>query len=146
MRHIKTFESINLDTCYRFNNKAVKIVSFEELSSSEISVSFIYEDGTIGHFNDTYKDFEEVFISIPCDNFTPKFNKSKSNALKSIITQPHKTPPKISEERYNVVYYVGNKLVDVIQKSIPSKLAYALKHTYKRRPEYRTGRIEVEKA
>lgn len=145
MRHIKTFESINLDTCYRFNNKYVKIVSFEELSSSEISVSFIYEDGTIGHFNDTYKDFEEVFSPISCNDFKPKFNNSKFKEPTAVVTQPSKTPPKIAEERYNVVYYIGNKLVDVIQKNIPSKLAYALKHTYKRRPEYKSGRIEVEK-
>lgn len=144
MRHIKIFESLNLDDCYRFNSKSVKIISFETLSSSEISVSFIYEDGSIGHFNDTYKDFEEVFIPISSDEFKSKSKRASDKSIPTITPQT-KMPPKIKDERYNVAYYVGNKLINVIQKNIPSKLAYALKHTYKKRPEYKLGRIEVEK-
>lgn len=136
MLHLKQFNenSLNSDILL-FHDKPVMVVNVEHLTSSEVSISYMHEDGTIGHFCGEIDDFDEVFK--PGDDI--KFKRKKKRAAR----KPRK-PQLDPNKTYNLVYYVGNKKVETLKWNLPISLARGLKKQYSSFPQYKSGEIKLE--
>jgi len=129
MKHLKLFESLDFThDVYLFNDMPVKIVNIDYITSTEISVSYKNQDGSIQLFNDTIKDFEDSFTPVESDQFVREIPKASTK-----------------ETKYNLVYYIGNKKIETIKRNLNSKLAYSLRANYSKDPIYKAGRIKAEK-
>lgn len=126
------FESNN----YIFNNQVVQIVDTNK-SSGQIDVTYLDEFGKEQHYiADTIAEMEEDFIPTS-DLYVKKPLEDKKEK---------KEKKKSEKDEYNIVYYIGKKKIETVNKAaLPQKLAYALKNgKYKHDPKYQMGRLEVE--
>lgn len=118
-------ESIEMYDVYEFNGKLVRIIHVDYLTSSEITVSYEYEDGTISAYTDTIKDFEEDFKET--DKIFVKKKEKKEN-----------------NKRYNLVYYHGKKKVETIKYNLNIKDVSIFKNYYSGFEKYKLGTIKKE--
>ena len=129
MKHIRIFDSFDFThDVYLLNNEPVKIVYLEYITSTELSLSYKTQDGSMYLFNDTIKDFEDAFTPVDSSEFVqdPIVKKVDPNAT------------------YNVTYTVNGRKISTLDYNKPSKLAYSLKGMYSKDPKYRLGKIKVE--
>ena len=125
-------ESIFIGNTYLLNNKLVKVIYVDYLTSSEVTVSYIYEDGTKSAYTDTIEDFNETFKKT---SRLFKFNKKKVEKPKKANTL---------KKMYNLVYYNGKKKIETIKWNLNPKQAHIFKNYYSGFDKYKMGEIKLE--
>jgi hypothetical protein len=105
----------------------------------EIRVEYTKKDGSKDSYTADYKDFSEDFVET-----NDSFEIIRYRTSKEVPASPINEVPK-KDNKCNLVYYVGDVKKETIKTNIDSKLAYALKANYSKLPQYKLGKIKVEK-
>ncbi len=125
---------IKESTTNNFHTLFGELVYIDDIKrwGDEIKVEYTKSDGTQHTYIGDDKDFREDFIE-SSDSFD--FNPKTTNVVKKPI----------KKMKYDIVFYIGNKKMKIVRNGIENqKLAYSLKNTFKKYPEYKMGRLEVE--
>jgi hypothetical protein len=108
----------------------------------EVKVEYETQDGVLNNYIGDERDFREDFLETNKSfEFKNKKDKTRLKDKPKNVTN-HIIKPL---QKYNLVFYIGNKNMGIVKRDLTAKLAYALKNTYSKYPEYRSGRLEVEK-
>lgn len=118
---------------YLFNGEVVSIVSNQKISSGEYEVIYMDPSGKLCVYKaDTAQEVDEDFVPTDQPYVSSKVKKVKPSKKDEVVM-------------CNLVYYIGKKKIETVERNIPQKLAYALKNSkYKNNPTYRMGKFEVE--
>ncbi len=103
---------------------------------NEIRVEYTKQDGSKDFYTADSKEFYEDFVETE-DSF--ELIRTTKEIPASIINEVPK------DIKYNLVYYIGSVKKETIKYNIDAKLAYALKGEYSKLPQYKLGKIKVEK-
>lgn len=131
MKYIKLFEDFYNDV--KENNFYIlfdQLVYIDDIDryGNEYKISYTTKGNKKDIYIGDYKDMISDFI-----NTDQKFEFVKKEIIKS----------KPLNIKVNLVYYIGNRK-EIIKSNIDKKLAYALKNTYQKNPNYKLGKLVIE--
>ena len=133
MKNIQSYNTFLFET---HNNEFYLL--FDELVSidkiyrwgDEVRVDYTKADGSHHSYIGDERDFKEDFIETS-DRF-------------DYLPKIEKLPVKNTEKKYNLVFYIGSKKIETLERNLNPKLAFALKDKYSKEPKYRIGVIKAE--
>jgi len=130
---VKVKENFSKHFYLLFGTEIVRVDYINYNYGDQIQVFYTREDGTKDtYIGDNQREFDEDFIETN-DSFieikTPIISKNKINTVNN---------------RYNVVYYIGNTKIETIANNIDYRLANILKNTNSKNPNYKKGKIVTE--
>lgn len=161
-------EENHIITNKKIDPNAIKVYSFDKFKEKRLNERFlsklenkfyllfdelVYID-SIDYYGGEYRveftksDHTKDYYISDANDLENDFKESnKSFPLKKYYEEPIKKTVKNTNDsiRYNLVYYIGNKKMETIEKNLNSKTAYSLKNIYSKNPKYRYGKIVVEK-
>lgn len=114
---------------FLFNGSVVDVIDQRRLSSGQYEVVYLDQfNDRQTYLCDTADEIDQDFIPTDMPFVTKKkFKMPEENVLS------------------NLVYYIGKKRIETVEKNIPVKLAHALKNSkYKNNPTYLMGKFKVE--